>query len=256
MGEGWVVMLLKSSFKGEVVGKWIWGPDQIWQELQKNVIIVKSPWIPLHCHWSLWIATVLKKFLYGLSGLQVSCEWRFVVSSWFDEGYSFPVFCHDVFTSFPKVIMLMTILPCFRDNRTGFFCLIFLVTRKIPVFLMKKKTKCILHMTKIDHLLKNMITWWPLTRSEQIHYFLKLIPDGEKNREAVMLLILGLLLGKLYCFKITFLGLQILTIQMLVFHLCLIFIKFVTLWRSCWNSVHDVGAGRDLREENEPQEGQ
>ena len=38
-----------------------------------------------------------------------------------------------------------------------------------------------------------MINWWPLTRSEQIHYFLKLIAGGEKNHEAVIQLILGLI---------------------------------------------------------------
>lgn len=50
----------------------------------------------------------------------------------------------------------------------------------------------------------------------------------KKNHETITLLILGLLLGQLYCFKITSLDLQIL-IQMLVFHVCFIFIKFVTL---------------------------
>lgn len=49
-----------------------------------------------------------------------------------------------------------------------------------------------------------MINRWPLTRSEQIHYFLKLIAGGEKNHEAVIQLVLGW--GSL---KFSFLGLWI-----------------------------------------------
>lgn len=92
---------------------------------------------PLNCN-------SFEKVLSGVSSLQVSCEWRFVVSSWFDERYSFPVFCHDVFTQVSwKRLGYGLILPCFRDNRAGFFCFSFLSPEKSQCFL-RKKIRCIL----------------------------------------------------------------------------------------------------------------
>lgn len=93
-----VVMLLKSSFEGEVVRKRRWGPDQIWQKLQKGVRIVKSQWNPLHCHWSLWIATVLKKVFVWIVPFADFVGGGLFCHSDLMRDNSFTVFCHDVFT--------------------------------------------------------------------------------------------------------------------------------------------------------------
>lgn len=125
---GCVVMLLKSSLNG----KW-WGSEDKAQIISgTNCQNCKIPWIPLlRCQSckvpanSTALSLVLEKFSSGVSSLQVLCRWRFVVSSCFDERYSFLLFCRDVFTvkfSSWKRISCWLIFLCFRDDRTSFVC--------------------------------------------------------------------------------------------------------------------------------------
>lgn len=147
-------------------------------------------------HQSLLITTVLKKFLSGVSSLQVSSGWRevcCVILIWWCSFQCSVMMYSLKFVSW-KRLSCWQIIRCLRDDTTSLFvCLYVFVTQKILVFLIKK-IRFILHMTKMDRLLKSdKLMTFNKVRINIL--FLKIESRWRKNHEAVVQLILGLLLG-------------------------------------------------------------